>query len=226
MAESKKSFVFYVDWFDTFKVLPDDKAGELIKHVLSYVNDENPETEDILINAVFANIKNTLKRDLNKWDKIKEKRSEAGKISAEKRRKNKQNSTKATSVKFVENNLTNVNKAEQTPTNSTVSVNDNVNVNVNVNDNVNVILFLKNILLAENQKISTIKSLKAIGYNVVNYENYVENFILKLIADDDFHKNKIEIKKHFNNWLKLELKNKPKKSMKIEDTKKDMAQNL
>lgn len=61
--------MFYCDWQETFNALPNDKAGELIKHVLSYVNDENPESEDILINAVFANIKATLKRDLNKWEK-------------------------------------------------------------------------------------------------------------------------------------------------------------
>lgn len=68
MAEGKKSFMFYCDWKDTFDALPDDKAGQLVKHLLSYVNDENPETDDILINAVFANIKATLKRDLKKWE--------------------------------------------------------------------------------------------------------------------------------------------------------------
>ena len=65
--KGKKSFLFYTDWYDTFKELPDDKAGQLIKHLLAYVNDENPLNNDLLINAVFANIKSTLKRDLQKW---------------------------------------------------------------------------------------------------------------------------------------------------------------
>ena len=68
MAEGKKSFTAYCDWKETFNTLPDDKAGQLIKHLMSYVNDENPETDDILIKAVFAQMKATLKRDLKKWE--------------------------------------------------------------------------------------------------------------------------------------------------------------
>jgi len=30
-----------------FDKLPNDKAGELIKHIFSYVNDENPEAIDL-----------------------------------------------------------------------------------------------------------------------------------------------------------------------------------
>ena len=43
------------------------------------MNDENPESEDMLINAVFASIKQTLKRDLRKWEKQYTQRVEAGK---------------------------------------------------------------------------------------------------------------------------------------------------
>lgn len=73
MAENKKSFTAYCDWNTTFNSLPDDKAGQLIKHLFAYVNDENPVTDDLLINAVFANIKATLKRDLIKWKEKSEK---------------------------------------------------------------------------------------------------------------------------------------------------------
>jgi len=72
MAEGKKSFTAYCDWKDTFDSLPDDKAGQLIKHLFAYVNDENPNTDDILIKAVFAQIKATLKRDLKKWEAKRE----------------------------------------------------------------------------------------------------------------------------------------------------------
>ena len=68
MAENKKSFIAYSDWHEMFKQLPDDVAGKLIKHIFSYVNDENPSTDDFVINALFAQIKNTLKRDLTKWE--------------------------------------------------------------------------------------------------------------------------------------------------------------
>jgi hypothetical protein len=114
MAENKKSFIAYVDWKDTFNALPDDKAGQLVKYLFAYVNDENPSSDDVLINAVFANIKQTLKRDLRKYEIIREKRSLAGRVSADKRQQV----------------LTCVDKPQQTSTNSTVidSVNDSVNV--------------------------------------------------------------------------------------------------
>jgi hypothetical protein len=78
MSENKKSFIAYTDWGDTFKALPDDKAGQLIKHLFAYVNDENPVSEDVLINAVFANIKQTLKRDLDKYKAIISRNRENG----------------------------------------------------------------------------------------------------------------------------------------------------
>ena len=117
MAKDKKSFVLYADLIHTVNQLPSDKAGDLFKHILSYVNDEKPKTDDIIVKIAFEPIKQQLKRDLNKWDDIRKKRSEAGKASANKRKEKK---AKATSVKSV----------KQTSTNSTV--NDNVNVNVNV----------------------------------------------------------------------------------------------
>jgi len=113
MAENKKSFVAYADWKYTFDELSNEKAGELIKHIFAYVNDENPVSEDMLINAVFANIKHTLKRDLKKWERQHKQRKLAGKKSAEVR---KQNST-----------LVNA---------RSISSTDNVNVNVNVSKDI------------------------------------------------------------------------------------------
>jgi DNA mismatch repair ATPase MutL len=85
MAENKKSFIAYSDWHGMFNALPDEIAGKLIKHIFSYVNDEDPSSEDFIINALFEQIKATLKRDLIKWDKERSQRSEAGKKSAESR---------------------------------------------------------------------------------------------------------------------------------------------
>jgi len=114
----------YADWTHSIKHLTDEQAGQVLKHLLAYVNDENPQTNDPIINITFEPIKQQLKRDLDKWDKIRAKRSDAGRKSAEKRAEQKAaNSTSVESVK-------------QTATNSTVTVNDNVNVNVTVNDNV------------------------------------------------------------------------------------------
>ena len=124
MAESKKSFVIYCDIIKTVEILPNETAGELFKHLLSYVNDEEPHTDNMLVKLAFEPIKQQLKRDLEKWQGMKIKRSEAGKKSAAKRNKIQQKQQVLTSVESV----------EQTSTNPTVTVNVNGNVNVNVND--------------------------------------------------------------------------------------------
>lgn len=113
MAENKKSFVAYSDWEGMFKALPDEIAGKLIKHIFSYVNDQNPQSDDYVINALFEQIKATLKRDLIKWEEQREQRSLAGKKSAEQR------ATKINERSTVVN---------ETQRKSTVSVNVNDNV--------------------------------------------------------------------------------------------------
>lgn len=123
MAEGKKSFVLYSDQRNVIDLLSDEQAGRLLKHIFSYVNDEKPVLDDLPLQLAFEPIKQQLKRDLDKWDEIKEKRSRAGKRSAELRKQNKQ---KPTSVESV----------EQTSTNSTVNGNVNDNVTVNVNESV------------------------------------------------------------------------------------------
>lgn len=126
MAENKKSVVMYVDWLTTFEQLSDDEAGRLIKHLFRYVNDENPIAPDKLTQIVFEPIKQQLKRDLERWESIKLKRSIAGKHSALKRRSvvdllpDYIEETKST---HVEQKSTHV---ENDPTNSTVNVNVNV----------------------------------------------------------------------------------------------------
>jgi hypothetical protein len=88
MAKDKKGFILYADQKAIFDQLPNDKAGELIKFILSYVNDENPETDDLIIKLAFTPIQQQLKRDLVKYEETKEKRSEAGKAGANKRWQN------------------------------------------------------------------------------------------------------------------------------------------
>ncbi len=106
MANNKKSFLFYCDWIDTFKGLSKEKGYDLLIHILDYVNDENPTTEDETINGIFSIIRNQLKRDLKKYEVIRGKRSEAGKISANKRKQKQQVSTSVESVQQTSTNPT------------------------------------------------------------------------------------------------------------------------
>jgi hypothetical protein len=78
MAKDKKSFILYADLKHTVDKLPDDKAGELFKLILSYVNDENPNTEDLLLSIAFEPIKRQLKRDLEAYEEKRENQSLKG----------------------------------------------------------------------------------------------------------------------------------------------------
>ena len=120
MAENKKSFLLYTDVHFTVKKLTDDQAGKLFKHILSYVNDENPEFNEaneaneankLILEIAFEPIKQSLKRDLRKYEEIIEKRSDAGTLggmrSGEVRRKKKEaneaSALKTKQTKRVEN---------------------------------------------------------------------------------------------------------------------------
>jgi uncharacterized phage protein (TIGR02220 family) len=85
MAKDKKSFILYVDQKDLWNKLPDEIAGKLIKHIYSYVSDENPTSKDLIIEIAFEPIKQQLKRDLKLFEEKRVKRSEAGMAGANKR---------------------------------------------------------------------------------------------------------------------------------------------
>jgi len=112
MAKDKKSFILYSDAIHTVEKLSDTDAGQLLKHLLRYVNDQKPVTDNPLVEIAFEPIKQQLKRDLVKFEDVKVKRSEAGKAGANKRWQD----------------VANANKGIQTIANIAVNDNDNVNV--------------------------------------------------------------------------------------------------
>ena len=128
MAEDKKGFILYADQKELFAQLPDELAGKLIKHIMAYVNDENPVSDDIVINIAFIPIKLQLKRDLVKFEETKGRRSIAGKIGAEKRWQTIANDGNRIQV------MANDSKPKQTIAKIAVNVNDNVNDNVKKKD--------------------------------------------------------------------------------------------
>lgn len=69
MAEGKKAFVLYCDIVHTVDQMTDEQAGKLFKHILHYVNDRDPQTDDILTRLTFEPIKQQLKRDLSKYER-------------------------------------------------------------------------------------------------------------------------------------------------------------
>jgi hypothetical protein len=68
MAKDKKSFIAYCEWIETFEELEDAEAGKLAKHLFRYVNDLNPVADDKTVKLCFIPIKQSLKRDLKKYE--------------------------------------------------------------------------------------------------------------------------------------------------------------
>jgi hypothetical protein len=124
MAKDKKSFILYVDQKDLFNKLPDEIAGKLIKHIYSYVNDENPKSDDLIVEIAFEPIKQQLKRDLKLFEEKRVKRSEAGLAGANKRWKEMPND--ANEWQTIANDSKRIN--------GIAKIADNVNVNVNDNN--------------------------------------------------------------------------------------------
>jgi hypothetical protein len=182
MSKEKKSFIAYYDWKETFDELPDAEAGALIKHIFAYVNNENPQTENIIIKAVFASIKNTINRDLEKWQNQLKQRSDAGKKSSKSRQRN------STSVK---NRGTKNNETERNPT-------DNVSVSVSVSDtslekNQTIdwdgLISFFNLTFGKSSRIIS-KEVKS-KYNARLKEGYLKKDILNAMtnaSNDSYHK--------------------------------------
>ena len=112
MAHNKKSFLLYCDLIHTVDQMPNELAGELFKHILSYVNDQNPVSENLIINLTFEPIKQSLKRDLVKYENI--------------RLKNIENANK----RWDKNNAT---ASDRIPTDAKNAVSDSVSDSVSVN---------------------------------------------------------------------------------------------
>jgi hypothetical protein len=188
--EGKKSFVLYSDIIHTVKKLPNNKAGELFKLILSYVNDENPTTKDLAVDLVFEPIKQQLKRDLKEWERIRGKRSEAGKASANKRQQ------VSTSVESVQ-------QKEQVST-----VNETVTVSVNVNDSVkrdslpenSIMLFNVEEMFTKNQiEFERICMLGA--KNLAEGAEILHKYHLFLEERDQYPKSKKALRSGFEKWI-------------------------
>jgi uncharacterized phage protein (TIGR02220 family) len=179
MAENKKSFILYCDLIHQVEGLTDDEAGKLLKHLLRYVNDQNPCAEDRLTAIVFEPIKQQLKRDLIKWEGKSDVRSETGRLggikSGETRRKQKEAN---------EANEANASKTKQKEANEPV----NVTVNDNVNDKYKSFIVWFNGVMDKKYKGDKLSQGQ---FNARLKENYTsDNFknALSAIRADKFHK--------------------------------------
>lgn len=187
MAENKKSFVLYTDIIHVFANLTDDEAGKLIKHLLAYVNDENPKTEDRIIQIAFEPIKLQLKRDLKHWESVINKRKDAGKLGG----------------------LAKASKGKQELANLAVTDTVNVTVTDTVND---ISLKRENLteFVLDDLENSTHLEIvcKRTGLSLDQIKNKIPEF--KKIANIEYAK-PIDLVMHFIRWVNQNTSNPDKK---------------
>lgn len=163
MAQGKKSFILYCDLIHEIDHLTDEEKGKLFQHLLEYVNDMNPVLEDRVLLGTWKPLQNKLKRDLKKFDEIREKRREAGAKGGKQRQAN-------------------ASKSKQRQANQADNDNDSVNVNVNdsVSDNVFTIVNYLNSRVGSNFKPTTRKTKEHInarlkeGFTVEDFKTVIE----------------------------------------------------
>lgn len=178
MAENKKSFILYCDFITVFEQLSEREAGQLIRHIFRYVNDQNPEAVSRIITMAFEPIKLHLKRDLKKYESIREKRKESGKKGGRGNKANKANAFFAKQTK--------ANKA----------VNDNVNVNVNgiVRENTPPLEFkIEECLEFAMADDRWVRSNKTTKNELIEFNKLLERRGI-------YEKNPKDYKEHFANW--------------------------
>lgn len=86
MATGKDSFILYTKYVHVARKLSDEMAGKLYKMILEYVNDTDPQTDDLVLDLLFEPIKQDLKEDLRKWEAVCERNRENGKAGGRPRK--------------------------------------------------------------------------------------------------------------------------------------------
>lgn len=124
---SRKSFVLYTEWENTFNRLSNELADELIKVIFDYVRTgEIPQIDNAVVDGVFSAFQPSIDRNISKYDAAIEQRKEAGKRSAEKRKRD------ATTVDESKRDATTVESRLRTSTVSD-SVSDSVSDTLSLN---------------------------------------------------------------------------------------------
>lgn len=183
MAENKKSVLLYCDIIHTVEELTDEEAGKLFKHYLRYINDKNPVPPDKLTQVAFEPIKQSLKRDLRKWETKSEKNSRIAKEAWEKRKD-------ANACERIKADAKNA---------DSVSVSDKVTVTIK-EFVVDVDELMKSETWCNTMCLKhSIKSLEALKL-------WIQMFNTHLVTIAEEHKTEQAYKRHFNSWIQKQPK--------------------
>jgi len=77
--KNNETFVLHRDLIHTVEHLTDEQAGDLLKHILRYVNDLNPQTDNFITKLAFQPVRQQIENDLAKRKATSEKNRANGK---------------------------------------------------------------------------------------------------------------------------------------------------
>ena len=119
-SKGRQTFLFYRDWYDTICKLDDGTALEVCKAIMSVAFGEEPRELSNIAEAMMLLIRPQIERDIDKWNEVRAKRQEVGRLGG---------LAKATNCYQL---LPNDSKSKQ----NLANVADNVDVDVNVENNI------------------------------------------------------------------------------------------
>jgi len=194
MAKDKKSFLLYCDLIHTVKKMPKEMAGELFLHILQYVNDENPTSENLMIELTFEPIKHQLKRDLVKYEAIRLKNVENAR-----KRWDKKDANECERIPSVTKN------ADNDTDNDTVIILDNKENLEPTNQSQKIIQrneTYKTQCETDTIWIENIYMKKIVAHGKITFA--LKDFNTHLVATGELKHDLKDYKTHFTNWAKLQ----------------------
>lgn len=212
MAEDKKSFILYCDIIHMVEKLPADKAGDLFKHILRYVNDQDPETDDIIITIAFEPIKQALKRDLRKYESYIEKQRVNGKRGG---RPRKTTETQETLPFFLKPKKADsvIDSVIDSESEDLLIINHNLQNPISTSNN-SMLSYqetLTEFLNATNWQ-ETLCMLYGLKLDFIQSD--MQSFLLEQNNQDQFPRQLSETKRHYTNKIKKQVNNKAEEARK------------
>lgn len=185
--EGKKSFLLYADLIEVVSDLPMEKRGELFTIILQYVNDENPVITDPVLKMAFIPVKQNLKRDLLKWQKVVERNRENGKKGGRPPKENPKNPVGKTGTQKNPKNPDEPKKAD----------NDNDNDNDIINEDSHNEIFRK--LWKSDIWIESLCTKWKCGKK--DLQDHLNYFRQDCIDKEELKVDEKDAKRHFINWV-------------------------
>ena len=198
MAENKKSFLLYCDLIHTVEMLSNEKAGELFNHILKYVNDENPVSDDMEIKLAFMPIKQALKRDLVKYEGIVERNRVNGSKGGRPRTQSEPKKPNG-----LNGNPTKPKKADSDSDSDSDSVIDNDSVKETIKTwKTDYQIYLSESRIAYQELLQDKEFIKKLSHAFpsMNIKKSIENSFVLYWSTDDGWKRKIKAKGNLINW--------------------------